>query len=196
MYIYTKIKDVEDKVPDITNLATNTTLNTKLNEAKKEVPSITNLATNSAFNANINEVKGKIAVITNLDTTTTLTAVEIKIPNVSNLVRKTDYNTKISEIEKKITDYSHDKYITTPEFNKLTAGYFAGRLTQANLTSKNGIADLIKKTYFDDKLKKSNENVTSNKTKYVLVENKLSELSKKIKAISTKELINKFSILN
>ena len=35
--------------------------------------------------------------------------------------KKTDYNTKINEIEKKITDHSHDKYITTPEFNKLTA---------------------------------------------------------------------------
>ena len=30
-----KIKNVEDKIPDITNLATNTTLNAKRNEAKK-----------------------------------------------------------------------------------------------------------------------------------------------------------------
>ena len=34
---------------------------------------------------------------------------------------KTDYNTEISEIEKKVTDHSHDKYITTTEFNQLTA---------------------------------------------------------------------------
>ena len=35
------------------------------------------------------------------------------------LLIKTDYNTNINEIEKKLTDDNHDKYITTPEFNKL-----------------------------------------------------------------------------
>ena len=49
IYIYNyKIKSIEDKTHDITNLATNTTLNAKINEAKKEIPTITNLAeTNS-----------------------------------------------------------------------------------------------------------------------------------------------------
>ena len=32
-------------------------------------------------------------------------------------LKKTNYKTKSSEFEKKITDPSHDKYITTPEFN-------------------------------------------------------------------------------
>ena len=65
-----RIKDIEDKIPDITNLTTNTTLNTKINEAKNEIPSITNLA---------------------------------KIPD-------------------------HSKYITSPEFNKLTSEIFPTRL--------------------------------------------------------------------
>ena len=39
-----EIKNIENKIPDITNLATNTTLNAKINEVKK-IPSITNLAT-------------------------------------------------------------------------------------------------------------------------------------------------------
>ena len=60
-----KIKKIEDKIPDITNLATDTTLNAKMNEVKGEITSITNLATTAA-----------------------LTAVENKIPNVSNLVKK------------------------------------------------------------------------------------------------------------
>ena len=30
-----KIKNIEDKIPDITNLATNTPLNVKINEVKK-----------------------------------------------------------------------------------------------------------------------------------------------------------------
>ena len=73
-----KIKDIEDKIPDITNLVTTTTaLNDNTNQFRGEIPSITNLATNTA-----------------------LTVAEIKIPNTSNLGKKTDYNTKINEIEK------------------------------------------------------------------------------------------------
>ena len=89
---------------------------------------------------------------------------------------------------KKITDHHHNKYITTPEFNKLTAENFAARLKQINLASKSDIDNFVKKTDFGNKLR----DVTSNK-------NELNELSKKVKAISTtgltKKLINTF-ILN
>ena len=89
---------------------------------------------------------------------------------------------------KKIADHHHDKYITTPEFNKLTAENFAARLKQINLASKSDIDNFVKKTDFGNKLR----DVTSNK-------NELNELSKKVKAISTtgltKKLINTF-ILN
>ena len=44
----------------------------------------------------------------------------------------------------------HDKYITTPELNKSTAGNFPARLKQANLASKNDIANFVKKTSFDE----------------------------------------------
>ena len=77
-----KIKNIEDKIPDISNLATKSILNTKINEVKKEIPSIGNLATTSA-----------------------LTSVENKIPSISILVKKTDYNAKVSDMEKKITDH-------------------------------------------------------------------------------------------
>ena len=73
-----------------------------------------------------------------------------KLPNVSNLVKKTDYDTKISEIEKKVANHNHDKYITTPEFNKFTAEIFAARLAQANLVTK---AD------FDNKLISLNKKI-------------------------------------
>ena len=39
------------------------------------------------------------------------------------LLKKTDYNTKVTEIENKLNNHSHDKYITTPEFDTLAAGY-------------------------------------------------------------------------
>ena len=43
-----KIKNIEHKIPNITNLATNTTLHAKINEVKKEIPSITSLTTTNA----------------------------------------------------------------------------------------------------------------------------------------------------
>ena len=73
-----KIKNIENKIPDITNLATSTTVNTKINEVNNEIPSIANLATTSV-----------------------LTTVENKITNVSNLVKKTDYDTKLMKLKRK-----------------------------------------------------------------------------------------------
>ena len=66
-----------------------------------------------------------------------------------------------------VSDHNHDKYITTPEINNLAAGVFTARLTQA---------DLVTKTDFDTKLKSLNGKINSNKTKHLLVENKLKKL--------------------
>ena len=56
-----KIKNIEDKIPDVTNLATNTTLNARIIEFKIELPSNTNLATTTtSLNTKINEAKSKI----------------------------------------------------------------------------------------------------------------------------------------
>ena len=70
---------------------------------------------------------------------------------------KTDYDTKVNEIKKKITDHSHDKYVTTPEFKNLRAENFAARLAQVNLVTK---------IDFDDKLINLNKKITLNKTKH------------------------------
>ena len=131
----------------------------KLTKVNGEIPNITNLATNASLNAKIKEVKGGIPNITNLATTSALTAVENKITSVSNLVKKTDYNININEIKKKITDHNHDKYITSPEFNKIMAETFHLRLKRAHLASKSNIADFVNKTDFDNQVK----NVTSSK---------------------------------
>ena len=112
-------------------------------------------------------LKVKIPSISGLATNATLTAVENEIRNISSFVKKTDFNTKISEIEKKLTDHNHDKYITTPEFNKFIAEDFAARLAKVNLVTK---------TDFDTKLKSLNQKVNSNKTKCLHVESKLKKL--------------------
>ena len=77
------------------------------------------------------------------------------------------------KLKRKITDHNHDKYITTPEFNKLTSENFAVRLKQANSASKRDIANFINETDFDDIPKHLNKKITSIKTKHVLVENEL-----------------------
>ena len=65
-------------------------------------------------------------------------------------------NTNISEAENNFRN--HAKYVTTPEFNKLTGENFTVRLKQANLVTK---------TDFDKKLTSFNRKITSNKTKYL-----------------------------
>ena len=111
---------MEDKIPDISNLATKINLNTKTNEVKNEIAIIDGLATTSALT-----------------------------PSISNLVKKTDYDTKFTEIEKKLTDLNHDKYITTTEFNKLATDAVNARIVQANLVKKtdfdNKVSDLNSK---------------------------------------------------
>ena len=152
-----KIKNIEDRILEITNVAANASLNVKINQVKGEIPSISNLATNA-----------------------TLTTVENKTPNVSNLVKKPDYNTKRNEREKTITDHDHSKkYITTPEFNKLTAENVAARLKQANLASERDSANFLNRTDVDNKLLSFNKIISSNITRHVLVENNLYQLPKK-----------------
>ena len=49
------------------------------------------------------------------------------------------------KLKKKITDHNHDKYTTTPEFDKLTTRNFVARLKQANLASNSDIANFVKR---------------------------------------------------
>ena len=92
--------------------------------------------------------------ITGLATNSALNTVENKIPNAISLVKRTDYNAKVNEIEKKVTDHNHDKYVTTPELNTLTAENVAARLAQANLVTN---------TNFYIKIMSLNNTINSNK---------------------------------
>ena len=69
-----KVKDIEDKIPDITNVATNTTLNAKMKEVINKISSITNLAT-----------------------TASLTAVERKIPDHSKYITTSEIDNLAAE---------------------------------------------------------------------------------------------------
>ena len=82
-------------------------------------------------------------------------------------MRKTDYDTKVTEIENKLSYHNHDKYIDTQQFKKLAVDVLNVRVAQPNL---------ITKTDFDAKLSNLNRKITQNKTKHLLVENKLNKL--------------------
>ena len=71
-----ELKNIVDKIPDITNLTTNTTLNAKIKKAKGEIPDITNLANT--------------------------TAVENKIPTVSFQSRKRTITEKLVKLKIKL----------------------------------------------------------------------------------------------
>ena len=63
--------------------------------------------------------------------------------DANDLVKKANYNTKAEKIGKKIPD--HDKYIITLKFYKLMKEYFAERLKQAKLATKDHVAEFKSK---------------------------------------------------
>ena len=105
-----KIKNIEDKIPDITNLTTNTNLNAIINVVKNKIPDITNIATTTAL------------------------AVENKIPNVSKLVKKVTITQKLVKSRIKLLPIMiMINILVITIIYKLTSENFTAKLTQANL---------------------------------------------------------------
>ena len=121
---------------DTSDFVLKTNYQTDKTKIENKIPETSGLVKKTDYNTNIAEIEGKIPDINKLATKTALNTAENKVPDVSNLVNKTGYNTKVTEIEKKLTDHNHDKYITTPQFNKLAADVFNATLTQTNLITK------------------------------------------------------------
>ena len=145
----TLIKQLEKKIPDVSNLVTKA----KLTELENNIPDISSLAAKTA----LTQQKIKYLVV------------------VVQLKKTTDYDTKITEIEKKLTDHNHDKYITAPEFNTMAASVFNARLAQAKSVFVIK-TNLLAKTDFDAKLSSLNRKITVNKSKQLIVENELKKL--------------------
>ena len=136
----------------------------------------------------------------------------IKKPNAIHAIDTSDLVKKkfttIQKIPNKILD--SDKNISTPKFNKSTRQNFAGRLKQVNWAKENHLADIVKKTDSDEKLRISNNKVTSDKAEHVEAKKKLNyyvissikvinDLSGEVKWPSakglTKDSINKHNII-
>ena len=91
-------------LPRLSNVAKNYVVKKKVYNAKikliqDKIPDITNLTTNASFSAEINEVKGETLNITNSATNIALTAVENKIPDVINLVKKLTITQKLMKLK-------------------------------------------------------------------------------------------------
>ena len=127
-----EITKIENKIPDISNLATKTALNT----VENKIPDTSGLVKKTDYNTQITKIEGKIPDISNLATKTALTAVENKIPNVSGLATKS----ALTAVENKIPDISN----------------FATKTALTNLSNTvPDINTLIKKSDYDTKIAKN-----------------------------------------
>ena len=124
-----KIADIEGKIPDISNLATKSALNT----VEKKIPDTSGLVKKTDYNTELTKTEGKIPDVSDLATTIALTTVENKIPNVSRLATKA----ALTAIENKIPDVSK----------------FATKTLLTNLSKTvPDISTLIKKSDYDTKI--------------------------------------------
>ena len=130
---------MENKIPDISNLATKTSLNT----VENKIPDTSGLVKKTDYNAKITEIEGKIPDISNLATKTALNTVENKIPNISGLATKTS----LTAVENKIPVISN----------------FATKTALTNLSNiVPDINTLIKKSDYDTKIAEIESTYVSN----------------------------------
>ena len=110
----TKVNSLDKKIPNAATLIHINQYNTDKQNSEKKIPSVDKKIPNTS------------GLVTTTILNTKISEVEKKMPGTNILVATTVLNTKISEVENKNPD--HAKYITTQEFNKLTAENFAARL--------------------------------------------------------------------
>ena len=94
-----KIDKIDKKIPDISGLASKTALTA----VESKIPDVSTLVKKTNFDSKITEVEGKIPNISSLATNSALTTVENKIPDVTNLITKTDFDAKLKDISDRVT---------------------------------------------------------------------------------------------
>ena len=112
--VYNKLVENVDKI-DTNDFALKTKYSTDKTELENKIPDVSDLAAKAQLNAVENKtprpsdlvtkndlitIENKIPNTSNIACKSDLSAVENKIPGISNLVRKTDCNTRITNIQK------------------------------------------------------------------------------------------------
>ena len=117
-----KIDKVEKKIPDISGLATKSSVTRLITEqedytdkVKKKIPDISGLASKTELTA----VENKIPDISGLATASALTAVENKIPDITSLITKTDFDTKLKSVSDRVTNNKSKDILLDNEIEKL-----------------------------------------------------------------------------
>ena len=99
----------------------------------------------------------KILDTSNLVTTTVLgkniKEVEDKTLDVNGLVTAFAFNDKLKNLRKKI---DHDKYVTTPKFNKFCGTLFNEQLKEANLATESDLDTVLQCANKDEEKKQEN----------------------------------------
>ena len=100
-----KIDKIEKKIPDISELATKSTVTRLITEQEdytdkvnKKIPDISGLASKTELTT----VENKIPDVSGLATASALTAVENKIPDITGLITKTDFDAKLKNISDRL----------------------------------------------------------------------------------------------
>ena len=88
------------------------------------------------------------------------------------------------KLEKKLDHDHSNKYITSPEFNKVTAVNFSARLKQTNLASKSEVADFVKDILMKNFKIRKKMKIISNKTKLALLKIKFAQVFLLVKVSS------------
>ena len=102
-----KIDKVEQKIPDISGLATKSSVTRLITEqedytdkVKKKIPDISGLASKTG----LADVENKVPDVSGLAAASALTAAENKIPDITSLIAKTDFDAKLKNISDRVTN--------------------------------------------------------------------------------------------
>ena len=111
-----KVTEIENKIPDRSNLATKTALTA----VENKMPDTSGLIKKTDYNAKITDLQNKTLDISNLATKTVVTNLSNTVPDINTLIKKKDSDKKIAEIE--------SKYVSNTGFDS--------KLAQANVITK------------------------------------------------------------
>ena len=124
--------ELENKIPDISNLATKTALTT----VENKIPSVSNLVTKTYYNIKVTEIENKLnshdhdKYITTPEFNTLATdAFNARLAQ-TNLITKADFDAKLSRINRKITENKIENVLVKNELNQLKtfdSSYFIGK---------------------------------------------------------------------
>ena len=119
-----KIDKIENKIPDISVLATKSRVTRLITEqedytdiVKKKILDISGLASKTELTA----VENKIPDVSGLATASALTTVENKIPDITSLITKTDFDAKLKNISDRVTNNKSKDLLLDNELKKLKA---------------------------------------------------------------------------